>query len=323
MFIDEAKIEVSAGSGGNGCSSLYRDKYLRHGRPDGGDGGRGGNVVFTADKRLFTLLDFRYKRHFSAENGGHGGSKGKKGRNGEDCIIRIPCGTILKDTQTNLIIRDLKEDKESVIVVKGGQGGLGNIHKREATQGSAGEEREINLELKLIADVGVVGFPNSGKSTLLNRLTNSHPKIANYPFTTKDPVLGLLSFNEEENIIIAEIPGIIEGAHKGKGLGDRFLRHTERTKLLIHLIDMASVDGRRPIEDYKVLTNELELYSQGLDRKPRLLVANKMDIKDSRDNLKEFKRQIKKKIIPISAQEKEGLGELKDAIRKSLQKNCN
>ena len=318
MFIDEAKIKVFAGRGGNGCASLHKDRFCRRGRPDGGDGGKGGGVIVVSDKKLSTLIDFKYKSQFKAKNGTHGSSNNKKGRDGENCIIRVPCGTILKDLSSSLIIRDLKEDGESVIVAKGGQYGFGSIHKKDATLGLEGETREIHLELRIIADIGIVGFPNSGKSTLLTKLTNSRAKIANYPFTTKDPTLGILKLDEGMGVVIAEIPGIIKGAHEGKGLGDRFLKHTGRTKLLIHLIDMAAVDGRSPVEDYNVFNNELKLYSKELFDKPRILIANKMDIESSEENLEEFRKQIKKKIIKISAYKGDGLEELKNAVEKSV-----
>lgn len=322
MFIDEATIKVQAGHGGNGCASLYKDKYCRRGRPDGGDGGNGGAVIVVADKKLSTLIDFKYKSQFKAKSGAHGSSNTKKGRNGEDCVIRVPCGTILKDLNSSLIIRDLQEDAETVLVAKGGAYGLGNVHRRESTFGEQGEQREIHLELRIIADIGIVGFPNSGKSTLLTKLTNSRAKIANYPFTTKDPALGILKLDDEIRVVIAEIPGIIKGAHEGRGLGDRFLKHTGRTRLLVHLVDIAAVDGRDPVEDFNVFNNELKLYSKELAKKPKIVVANKIDIKDSEKNLKKFRKCVKEKIIAISAYKDEGLGELKNAIRKNVQKDC-
>lgn len=322
MFIDTAKIYVRAGKGGDGCQSFYRDKYTRYGIPDGGDGGSGGDIIIRADKHLHTLLDFKYRTEFYAECGANGSGKHKKGKDAPSLVIKVPCGTLIKDARTQCVLRDLDAEGKSVIVACGGRGGLGNRHKTDATNGEPGEERELILDLKLIADVGLVGFPNSGKSTLISAVSSAHPKIAAYPFTTKQPVLGVLE-SKDSSFVIADIPGLIEDSHKGRGLGDQFLRHIERTKILVHLIDMAGVEGRNPVEDFKTINKELKLYSKEVAAKPQILVANKMDLEPASENLKKFKRQIKRKIYPISALEKEGLEILIEAIRKELQKISN
>lgn len=307
IFVDQARIQVKGGDGGQGCTSFYRDKFMRYPRPDGGDGGNGGNTYFIADKGLHTLLDFRFTQHHQAERGGNASSKGKKGKTGKDLYLRVPIGTIIRDEASGLLIKDLTEDKQSVLVAKGGLGGHGNSNNRTPTKPTMGEERVVELELKLVADVGIVGFPNAGKSTLISAVSKVRSKIANYPFTTKQPILGIVQY-EDFSFVVADLPGIIEGAHEGKGLGDRFLRHAERTKILIHMIDMAGSEGRDPLEDYKTIIHELESYSDELGIKHRLVVANKMDLPESENNLKRFKKKFKKiEIIPISAQEKNDL----------------
>lgn len=317
MFIDNTKINVRAGSGGRGCQSLYRDKYQRQGKPDGGDGGKGADIIIQADCNLLTLLDFQYHRHFFGSRGGHGSSNHKKGRSAEDVIIRVPLGTIVKDAITGSVLRDLNEEGARVIVAKGGRGGLGNWHYREATAGQPGEERTLILDLKLLADVGVVGFPNVGKSTLISAISNAHPKIAAYPFTTKTPVLGIVDARNKR-FVIADIPGLIAGASEGRGLGDKFLKHIERVKVLIHLLDMASFEGRDPVDDYKKINLELKNYSNEVYKKPQVICANKMDLEGAGENLKRFKRLIKKPVYAISALEKKNLEELIDAVAKKL-----
>jgi len=317
MFIDEAKIYVKAGAGGKGCQSFYRDKYTRRGIPDGGDGGRGADIIVKADRNLHTLLDFRYNRHFYGLHGAHGSGKNKKGKDAHSVVIRVPCGTVIKDINTDCVLRDLRQDQEEVIVAYGGKVGLGNQHRNQATQGGPGEEKELLLDLKIIADVGVIGFPNAGKSTLISSITNAHPKVAAYPFTTKFPVLGVVK-SEDSSFVIADIPGLIEGSSEGKGLGDKFLRHIERTKILLHLIDMAGVDGRDPIEDYKIINRELKNYSPEVYKKSQIIVANKMDLENSAQNLSRFKKAVKKKVFTISALKKEGLEELIEGIRRKL-----
>ena len=317
MFIDSAKIELRAGSGGKGCKSLYRDKYQRQGKADGGDGGKGADIIFRADHNLLTLLDFQHHRHFFGVHGGHGSSNHKKGRTAEDVIVRVPVGTIIQDAATGMVLRDLNEDGQEVTVAKGGKGGIGNWHRKEATPGEPGEQRTVILDLKLLADVGVIGFPNAGKSTLITAISNARPKIAAYPFTTMGPVLGVVDATHRQ-FVIADLPGLIEGASEGRGLGDKFLKHVERTKLLIHVVDMAGFEGRDPLDDYKKINLELKNYSKDVYKKPQVICANKMDIAGAGENLKKFKRSVKKPIYAVSALEKENLGELIDAVAKKL-----
>ncbi len=317
MFIDSAKIYVKAGSGGKGCRSFYRDKYNRRGIPDGGDAGSGSDIIIKADRNLYTLLDFQYQRHFYGSNGGHGSGNNKKGKDAPEVIIRVPLGTVIRDVKTNCLLRDLQKDLEEVIVAHGGKGGLGNQHRLEPTPAEPGEEKELLLDLKFIAEVGVVGFPNAGKSTLISNISNAHPKIAAYPFTTKSPVLGVVK-SRERNFVIADIPGLISGSSRGRGLGDRFLRHIERTKILLHLVDMSGFEGRDPIEDYKTINEELKNYSKEVYKKTQLIAANKMDLEGASNNLGRFKKAVKKKVYPISALKKEGLEELIEAVGEEL-----
>ncbi|OGX29485.1 MAG: hypothetical protein A3F87_04490 [Omnitrophica WOR_2 bacterium RIFCSPLOWO2_12_FULL_51_24] len=318
MFVDTAKIEVKAGHGGDGCSSLYKDRYSRYPVTNGGPGGNGGNVVIRANENIHTLLDFQYRRHFKAHKGENGSSNNKNGKTGEDCVIEVPVGTIVKDFDKGHILRDLTASGESFIVAKGGLGGRGNASKKPATKGEPGEEKILQLELKLIADCGLLGFPNAGKSSLISFISKAKPKIAAYPFTTKEPVLGIVEYDPDRHFKIADIPGLIEGAHEGKGLGHKFLRHIDRTKLLIHIIDMAGVDGRDPVEDYKILNNELKQYGGHVEKKPQVLVANKMDLPEAEANLKRFKEKTKRDIIPISAKTGDGTKELVEVIVKKL-----
>lgn len=317
MFVDQAKIHVKAGSGGNGCRSFYRDKYTRGGIPNGGDGGRGADIIIRADRNLKTLLDFRYRRDFQGKHGGHGLGKGKKGKDATAVIVRVPVGTTIKEAASGCILRDLAHDADELVVAKGGAPGRGNCHGREATQGAPGEQRYLLLDLRLIADVGVVGFPNAGKSTLISVISNARPQIAAYPFTTKAPVLGVVN-TPEKSFVIADIPGLIEGSSTGRGLGDRFLRHVERTRVIVHLIDMAACDGRDPLQDYRTINLELANYKKDLSQKPQVLVANKVDLKESEQHLRRFKQAVKKKIYPVSALNRYGLEELIEAIGKKL-----
>ncbi|MFA5156095.1 MAG: GTPase ObgE [Candidatus Omnitrophota bacterium] len=320
MFIDSAKVFVQGGRGGKGCRCFYRDKYTRNGIPDGGDGGDGGDVIFRADRNLRTLLDFQYNRHFRGQDGAHGSGKNKKGRSGLPLLVRVPCGTEIKDSATGCLLRSLDKDTEEVVVANGGKGGRGNQHNHEVTDPQPGEEKELLLDLKLIADAGVVGFPNAGKSTLIGAISNAQPKTAAYPFTTKFPVLGVVGV-KEESFIIADIPGLIEGSSHGRGLGDKFLRHVERTKVLVHIIDMAGSEGRDPLYDYRTINAEIKNYSREVFKKPQVLVANKMDLPAAKKNLERFKKEIGKRIYPISALKRQGLEELIEAIRKTLQKD--
>jgi len=317
VFIDQAKIYVRGGKGGRGCNSFYRDKYTRVGFPDGGDGGKGADIIARADRNLNTLLDFQYQRHFMGRHGEHGSGKKKKGKEAASVVFRVPPGTIIRDAETDCILRDLKEDGDEVIVAKGGAGGVGNRNRREATEGEPGEERWLLLDLKLIAECGIVGFPNCGKSTLISGISNAHPKVAAYPLLLKAPILGVVK-SHARTFIVADIPGLIEGSSKGRGLGDRFLRHIERTKILVHLIDMSGIEGRDPLEDYKVINEELRDYSYEVAKKPQVIAANKMDLEGAEENLKRFKRAVKKKVYPVSALKKEGLEELVEAIAKKL-----
>jgi len=317
MFVDEARITVKGGDGGQGCESFYRDKFMRHPKPDGGDGGKGGDIIFIADKSIQTLLDFKFKQSHKAAKGGNASSKGKKGKEGKDCLLKVPVGTIIKDRDTGLLIKDLSLDQQSVTVAKGGDGGIGNDHKKTPTLPESGVERTINLELKLVADVGIIGFPNAGKSTLVSNISKVKSKIAHYPFTTKQPILGFVSKDDYE-FIVADLPGIIEGAHSGKGLGDRFLRHAERTKILVHVLDMASTEGRDPCEDFEVLNQEIQAYSDKLFEKQKIVVANKMDLPEAVDYLEKFKKKFGTDIIEISAKENEGLNELVNVIKENL-----
>ncbi|MDD5108276.1 MAG: GTPase ObgE [Candidatus Omnitrophica bacterium] len=317
MFIDSAKIQVRAGSGGNGCRSKYRDKYQRLGIPDGGDGGKGADIIIQADRNLLTLLDFQHHRHFFGAHGGHGSGNHKKGKGAADIIVCVPLGTIVRDAATDSVLRDLSVEGDQVIVARGGKGGIGNWHRNEPTLGEKGEEKTIILDLKLLADVAVVGFPNVGKSTLIAAISNAHPKIAAYPFTTIAPILGVAT-GTHKRFVVADIPGLIEGAWEGRGLGDKFLKHIERTKVLIHLLDMASFEGRDPVDDYKKINLELKNYSKEVYKKPQVICANKMDIVGAQDNLKRFKKLIKKPVYPISALEKTNLEELIDAVAKKL-----
>jgi len=317
MLIDQAKIYVSGGRGGNGCSSLYKDIFHRKGIPDGGDGGDGGDVIIKSDPNLQTLLDFKYNQHYRAGSGKHGGSNKKFGKRGEDLLVKVPAGTIIRDAEEDLVLKDLAEIDEAVTVARGGSGGLGNAKKREATQGEPGEERTLLLELKLVADVGIIGFPNAGKSTIVSRISKVHTKIAPYPFTTKSPKLGVVSF-DDDSFVAADMPGLIEGAHAGKGLGDRFLRHIERTLVLVHVVDIAPLDGTDPADNYFKLGKELELYGHNVSGKERVIVINKMDMPGSEEKLKEFKDKINKEVIPISAIKGEGLKDLVSFVYKKV-----
>ncbi|MFH1678960.1 MAG: GTPase ObgE [Candidatus Omnitrophota bacterium] len=321
MFIDEAKIYIKAGDGGKGCHCFYRDKYQRRGIPDGGNGGTGADIITVASKSVATLLDFQYHRHFVGQNGKHGSGKNKRGKDAEDLVIKLPCGTIIRDAKTNCSLAELTFDEERVVLAKGGRGGIGNTHNRLVTNGERGQEREIILVLKLIADVGIVGFPNAGKSTLICAISNAHSKVASYHFTTKAPVLGVVKGDKAGafySFVVADIPGLIQGSYQGRGLGDRFLRHIERTKLILHIIDMAGLEGRDPLDDYRAINKELALFSQKLGRKKQIIIANKIDLPEAKANLIRFKQKIKKSVYPISALKKQGLEELIEAIRKKL-----
>jgi GTP-binding protein len=319
-FIDRARIFVCAGKGGNGANSFAHDRVGKKSWPDGGPGGKGGDVILRATPHLQTLLDFQYRQHFSAQKGTHGSGNGRDGRNGRDCSIDVPMGTmifsIIKEGEDVFLV-DLVKKGEQVCAARGGMGGKGNSRNQPAGEGEPGEEKTLLLELKSLADVGLVGQPNAGKSSLLAAVSHARPKIADYPFTTLVPHLGVVECHGEP-FTIADIPGLIEGAHRGKGLGGEFLRHIERTRVLVLVLDMAGSEGRDPYEDYNVLKKELERYQKTLLKKVQLVAANKMDLPGAGENLAKLKRRIREEIYPISAKEKTGLEKLIHAVAGEL-----
>ena len=319
LFVDLAQIHVKAGAGGNGCSAMFQEPYTRHPRPTGGDGGDGGSVFLIADPHVTTLLDFTFQKTFRAERGRHGSGNNRTGKRGEDCLVRTPVGTIVSDAKTQAILRDLATPGQQLLVAKGGAGGLGNARVKRATPGRPAEERRLRLELKLIADVRLIGCPNAGKSSLLARLSTARPKIAPYPFTTRTPVLGVASAGVGQSFVVCDIPGLIEGAHEGRGLGMQFLRHIERTRLLIHVVDLAGVDGRDPIRDYHQLNRELVSYHAGLVDRPQIIVANKMDLPEARERLASFQAAVPQTVVPISCATMEGIPALITTIWQRLQ----
>ncbi|GAB6173249.1 GTPase ObgE [Paradesulfitobacterium aromaticivorans] len=320
MFYDQAKVYVKGGDGGDGVVAFRREKYVPEGGPSGGDGGRGGSIILVADEGLRTLVDFRYKRHYKADRGKHGEGKNMHGRGGEDLTLRVPAGTLIKDAETGEILADLTENGQKVVVARGGRGGRGNARFLSNTNkaptlsenGEPGEERWLLFELKLLADVGLVGFPNVGKSTLISQVSAAKPKIADYHFTTLVPNLGVVDFEDGESFVIADIPGLIEGAHTGAGLGHEFLRHTERTRLIVHVLDISGSENRDPLEDFRIIREELRLYSTYLAERPMLVAANKMDIPGGEENLERLRSQLKDsyEIFPVSAATGEGLQQL-------------
>ena len=319
MFVDEVNIKLIAGKGGDGCTSFHREKCMPMLGPDGGNGGRGSNIIFEVDKGLKTLVDLRYNKIIKGEKGTNGKGSDRTGANAEDVIIKVPQGTTVTDLETNTIICDLINDKEQFIIAKGGRGGRGNAsfasHDNTAPKisekGEPGEERYIKCELKVLADVGLVGFPSVGKSTILSVISASKPKIAAYHFTTLNPNLGVVKLKDGRNFVMADLPGLIEGASEGLGLGLKFLKHASRTKLIAHVLDMGSSEGRNPIEDYKIIDNEIKKYGHNLDKKRVLVIANKMDIDGAEDNLKEFKKEYPDlDIIAISAYSLDGIQDL-------------
>lgn len=321
MFIDRARIYVEAGDGGDGMSSFRREKFVEKGGPNGGNGGRGGNVIMIADKNLNTLIDFRYKRKYIAKRGGQGGTKNCTGVRGWDCIVKVPMGTLVRDDATGAIMADLTEDGQEYVIAKGGRGGKGNACYVTSTnraptfaeKGEPGENRWVKLELKLLADVGLVGYPSVGKSSIIAQVSAARPEIAAYHFTTLTPVLGVVRLDDERSFVLADIPGLIEGASEGVGLGHDFLRHVDRTKVLLHVIDVAGVDGRDPIEDFEKINHELKQYSERLARRKQVVVANKMDLPDAQENFERLKDYVEAKgyeIFKASAATGEGLREL-------------
>jgi len=331
QFVDYVKIHVKAGDGGRGCVSFRREKYVPKGGPDGGDGGKGGDVVIQASSELHTLLDHKYKKTYKAQRGQHGKGSNMKGRDGEDLIIKVPVGTVVKDAETGQILADLDEEGKQVVVAKGGRGGLGNAHfatptnqaPRYAQPGGKGEERWIILELKLLADVGLIGLPNAGKSTLISVISSAQPKIAPYPFTTLTPVLGVVKYGDYQSFVVADIPGLIEGAHRGAGLGHQFLRHVERTSLLLHLVDVSDFLESDPREDFEKIQRELELYNPSLTQKPLAVVGTKIDIAYEGERLRKIKEYCEKKGIDffaISAVKKEGIDSLLHYLSEKVRK---
>lgn len=320
MFYDQARIYVKGGDGGSGAVAFRREKYVPEGGPSGGDGGRGGSVIFIADEGLRTLVDFRYRRHYKGERGEHGQGKNMHGKSGEDLIIRIPLGTLVRDADNGEVLADLTEHGQRVVVARGGRGGRGNARFLSnankaptlSENGEPGVERWLILELKLLADVGLVGFPNVGKSTIISRVSAAKPKIADYHFTTLVPNLGVVELEDGESFVIADIPGLIEGAHTGAGLGHDFLRHTERTRLILHVLDISGSEERDPIKDFRIIQEELRLYRTRLDERPVLVVANKMDVTGAKENLERLRSEIgdQNKIYAISAVTGEGLSKL-------------
>ncbi|MFZ3373058.1 MAG: GTPase ObgE, partial [Desulfitobacteriaceae bacterium] len=320
MFYDQARIYVKGGDGGSGAVAFRREKYVPEGGPSGGDGGRGGSVVFVADEGLRTLVDFRYKRQYKADRGEHGQTKNMHGKGGEDLVIRIPVGTLIKDADNGQVLADITEQGQRVIIAHGGRGGRGNARFLSnankaptlSENGEPGVDHWLMLELKLLADVGLVGFPNVGKSTIISRVSAAKPKIADYHFTTLVPNLGVVDIEDGESFVIADIPGLIEGAHTGAGLGHDFLRHTERTKLILHILDISGSEERDPLNDFKIIQEELRLYRTRLDERPVLVVANKMDVSGAVENLGRLRIELGEqyKIYPVSAATGEGLSTL-------------
>jgi GTP-binding protein len=322
MFVDEAHIHVKAGDGGHGCVSFRREKYVPKGGPDGGDGGRGGHVFFEAAADLDTLLDFIGKHHWRAQNGRPGSGNNRTGADGQDLVIKVPVGTLLHDVDLSLLIKDLNEVGIQILVCQGGKGGRGNKAfatstnqtPRTAEPGRLGQERNLRLELKLIADVGLVGKPNAGKSTLVSRSSAARPKIADYPFTTLEPVLGIVELSDFRRFVMADLPGLIEGAHKGVGLGFDFLRHIERTALIVHLLDVLPADGSDPLDNYHAIRRELEQHSRVLAAKPEVIVANKIDLDPDGTTVRALTKKLHTKIIPISAVTGQGTRELSELL---------
>lgn len=329
MFVDHVKIYVKGGDGGDGMVAFRREKYIAYGGPAGGDGGNGADVVFEVDEGLRTLMDFRYQRHFKAPRGEHGMSKNKHGKNAEDMVVKVPPGTVVREGEDGPVVADLVEHGQRAVIARGGRGGRGN--SRFATsqnpapelseKGEPGVEKDIVLELKVLADVGLVGFPSVGKSTLLSVVSAAKPKIGNYHFTTIVPNLGMVETGDGRSFVLADLPGLIEGAHEGVGLGHQFLRHIERTRVILHVIDMSGIEGRDPYEDYTVIQNELEQYNLRLTERPQIIIANKMDLPDAEENLKAFKEKVGEdvQIFPISAVTRQGLDQVLFAVSDLLE----
>lgn len=333
MFIDEVIVELKAGNGGDGCMAFRREKYIEMGGPAGGNGGNGGSIIFEVDEGLNTLIDLRYRKLIKGKKGENGQGKGMHGKNANDEIVKVPMGTVITDLETGLIIADLTRHKEQVIVAKGGRGGRGNIAfatrsnpaPSYSEHGEEGEQLKIKAELKLLADVGLVGMPSVGKSTLISQISASKPKIAAYHFTTLKPNLGVVTAGVGKSFVVADLPGLIKGASLGEGLGDRFLKHIERTRIIAHVVDMSGFEGRNPIEDFEIINDELKAFSEKMLDKPQIVIANKMDLDGATTNLEEFKKKYPNiKVYPISAMQNEGLNpvihELADMLDKIAKK---
>jgi GTPase len=329
IFVDEATIHVKAGDGGNGAVAFRREKYIPKGGPEGGDGGDGGSIIFVADPSENTLLDFSSRHHWKAERGQDGMGKRMAGKDGEDLIVKVPPGTLVYDAEHGILLVDLDQAGKEVVIAKGGKGGRGNWHFKTSTNqapryaepGTEGQERNLRLELKLIADVGLVGMPNAGKSTLLSSVSAARPKIADYPFTTLEPQLGIVELPGERRLVVADIPGLIEGAQSGAGLGHAFLRHIERTKVIVHLLDLFPLDGTDPAENYRTIRKELEAFSPALSEKPEIIAANKIDLAIDESALNKLRKTLgtKKRILPISGVSRAGVPELLETLWRMLQ----
>jgi GTPase len=329
MFVDQTKIYVKGGDGGNGMVAFRREKYVPNGGPAGGDGGKGADVVFEVNEGLRTLMDFRYQKHWKAPRGEHGMSKNQHGKNAKDMIVKVPPGTVVIDAETKEVLADLVEHGQRAVIAKGGRGGRGNSRfatpqnpaPELAENGEPGQERDVILELKLLADVGLVGFPSVGKSTLLSVVSSARPKIAEYHFTTIVPNLGVVETEDNRSFVMADLPGLIEGASEGVGLGHQFLRHIERTRVIVHVIDMSAMEGRDPYEDYMTINKELEEYNLRLMERPQVIVANKMDMPEAEENLKKFKEQLEEDypVFPISAVTRKGLRDLLFSIADKIE----
>ncbi len=327
MFIDEVKLDLIAGTGGDGCLAFRREKYIEMGGPYGGNGGKGSSIIFEVDEGLNTLIDLRYQKQIKGKKGENGLGKGMHGASAPDIIVKVPLGTVITDIDTNFVIADLTKKDDRVVVVQGGRGGRGNIALATRTNpapnyaenGEPGEERSVKVELKLLADVGLVGLPSVGKSTIISKISAAKPKIAAYHFTTLKPNLGVVK-SKKSSFVVADLPGLIEGASLGSGLGDQFLRHIERTRVIAHVIDMGSTEGRNPYEDYLIINKELENFNPKILEKPQIIIANKMDMPDSMKNLEEFKKKVNLDIYPVKAITNEGLDDVIEALADKLDK---